>query len=106
MRPRLPALLLVLACCTAPAAEGAAPDDWQASDEAYCRLFARRIHECFPQTRERTREQEVTRCLDGRSLARTIGQWNDAERQRLGRCLSTQGCDKVSACMRETPSKL
>lgn len=58
----------------------------------------------MPLTRERTLEQEAERCLAGRKVARSIGQWNDDERRELARCLAMPSCDEVTECMKPKPS--
>ncbi len=94
------------AAATASVSPAVPAQSWElpTSDEAYCELFVTRLRGCTPlESEERTEAEEVQRCLEGRSTARALGQWDDDERAALGACLVMPDCDDVSRCMRGSP---
>ncbi len=83
-----------------------APGAPVASDRAYCDKFAARMRECLPLTAAtRSLEDEVARCISGRSIARAAGYWGDAQRSEILACLAKPTCEATNACMRGTKGK-
>ena len=79
----------------------AAPADSAVGERAYCEKYAARMRECMPLTRD-TRgslQEEIERCISGRTIARAAGSWGDAQRAEIMACLLKPTCKATNACM-------